>query len=123
MNEARLLDLFKEKKALLEGHFLLSSGLHSDRYFQSALLLQYPEIAAELGRLIAGSSPGRWSGGFSGPRRTDHRPGSGPGEEVPGDIYRAENGQMTLRRGFRISPREKILLIEDVITTGVRRKK
>ncbi len=119
MNEQKLLDLFKEKKALLEGHFLLSSGLHSDRYFQSALLLQYPDIAEELGKLIAEKFVGKVDAVVS--------PALGGliiGQEVARTkkcraiFTERDNGQMILRRGFQISPQEKILLIEDVITTG-----
>src|SRR5260370_27860798 len=53
MTEAEVLDLFRQSGALLEGHFRLTSGLHSDRYLQSALVLQHPEFAARLGEALA----------------------------------------------------------------------
>ncbi len=114
MNEQKLLGLFKEKKALLEGHFLLSSGLHSDRYFQSALLLQYPDIATKLGKLIAEKFIERVDAVVS--------PALG-GLIIGQEVARAKkcraiftergNGQMALRRGFQICPQEKVLVIED----------
>lgn len=115
-----LLNLFKEKGALLEGHFILSSGLHSDRYIQSALLLQYPDIAADLGDQIARKFPGAVDAVVS--------PAIG-GLIIGHEVARAkkcralfaekdDDGNPVLRRGFNISSGEKILIIEDVITTG-----
>ncbi len=116
-----LLDLFKDKQALLEGHFILSSGLHSDRYMQSALLLQHPRIAEELGKRIAVS--------FPGPIDTVVSPAIG-GLIIGQEVARAKNcraifsekddqGKPVLRRGFQLSAGEKVLVIEDVITTGL----
>lgn len=119
MKDQKLLNLFKTKSALLEGHFLLSSGLHSNQYFQCALILQYPEIATELGKLLAEKFKEKVDAVVS--------PALG-GLIIGQEVARAkecraifterENGQMTLHRGFQINPGEKILVVEDVITTG-----
>ena len=120
MTEDDVLDLFRTSGALLDGHFRLTSGLHSQQYLQSALVLQYPEFAAALGEALA--------------RRTQHlqatavlSPALGGiviGQEVARSLgIRAlfaerENGALTLRRGFELSPSDRILVVEDVITTG-----
>lgn len=115
-----LLSLFKEKQALLEGHFILSSGLHSDRYLQSALLLQHPKIAEDLGKRIAEKFPGAVD--------TVVSPAIG-GLVIGQEVARAkgsraifsekdDQGNPVLRRGFTLAPNEKVLVIEDVITTG-----
>jgi orotate phosphoribosyltransferase len=116
-----LLDLFKRKNALLEGHFILSSGLHSDRYLQSALLLQFPDIAEKLGRELAEKFPGKVDTVLS--------PALG-GLIIGQEVARAkkcraifsekdDNGKPVLRRGFELSHDESVLVIEDVITTGL----
>ena len=116
-----LLDLFKEKHALLEGHFILSSGLHSDRYMQSALLLQHPKIAEDMGKRIAEK--------FPGPVDTVVSPAIG-GLVIGQEVARAkgaraifsekdDQGKPVLRRGFVLEPKEKVLVVEDVITTGL----
>ncbi len=116
-----ILDQFKSNGALLEGHFILSSGLHSDRYMQSALLLQHPKIAAELGQKIAEH--------FSGTIDTVLSPAIG-GLIIGHEVARAkgvraifsekdEQGKPVLRRGFSLSAGEKVLVVEDVITTGL----
>lgn len=115
--------LFERNKALLNGHFVLSSGLHSDAYFQSALILQYPNIAQELGSRLAALIKD------SGIKiETAVSPALGGliiGQETAKALgaralfaERAE-GKMTLRRGFKISEGERILIVEDVITTGL----
>jgi orotate phosphoribosyltransferase len=120
MNDSDVLDLFRRSGALLEGHFRLSSGLHSDRYLQSALVLQYPELAARLGRALA--------------ERTEHlqatvvlSPALG-GIVIGQEVGRAlgiraifaerEDGNLTLRRGFSLAPADRVLVVEDVVTTG-----
>ena len=120
MTENELLELLTELGALQRGHFLLSSGLHSDTYFQCARALQYPELARELGRLLAERFD---------PRECDFviSPALGGiliGHEVARGIGRRclfterSGGPMTLRRGFAIEPNEKALIIEDVVTRG-----
>lgn len=121
MKETELLNLFKDKKALLEGHFILSSGLHSNRYMQSALLLQYPDIAEILGQEIAKL--------FPEPVDVVVSPAMG-GLIIGQEVGRAkkcraifteknEEGKPVLRRGFTVAPGEKVLVVEDVITTGL----
>jgi len=118
---SKLLDLFKDKGALLEGHFVLSSGRHSDQYLQSALLLQDPVIAEELGRALAQKFPGSIQAVIS--------PALG-GLIIGHEVARAkgcraifsekdDQGKPVLRRGFSIKPDERVLVVEDVITTGL----
>jgi orotate phosphoribosyltransferase len=120
MVQDALLDMFRRSGGLLEGHFRLSSGLHSDRYLQSALVLQYPEFAEVLGRALA--------------ERTHHlqatvvlSPALG-GIVIGQEVGRAlgvraifaerQDGAMTLRRGFTLAPSDRVLVVEDVVTTG-----
>ncbi len=115
-----LLDLFRRSGALLDGHFRLSSGLHSPGYLQCALVLQYADAAEGLGRAIA-------------ERTRDLRPtvvlspalgGVVIGQEVGRALgVRAifaerQDGALTLRRGFTLSERDRVLVVEDVLTTG-----
>lgn len=122
MESREIKDLFQEEEALLSGHFLLSSGLHSDTYFQSALILQYPEmaemLAVELGRklgilgslidLVISPALGGIIIGYELGRALDKR----------AIFCERVDGKLTLRRGFQILQHEKCLVVEDVITTG-----
>jgi orotate phosphoribosyltransferase len=114
------MERFRETGALLEGHFVLSSGLHSPIYLQCALVLQHPRRAEEFGRGIAEH--------FRGEKiETVVAPAIG-GIVIGHEVARAlgarfiwterENSEMTLRRGFSIAPGERILVVEDVVTTG-----
>ncbi|HEY2866568.1 MAG TPA: orotate phosphoribosyltransferase [Pyrinomonadaceae bacterium] len=120
MTSEQVLEHFRSSGALLEGHFLLSSGLHSPRYLQCALALQYTADAANFGHAIARR--------FFG---TDIDTVASPaiGGLIIGYAVAAalnvrfvwterENGAMTLRRGFTLKYGEKVLVVEDVITTG-----
>jgi len=112
--------LFRECGALLEGHFLLSSGLHSSRYLQCALILQHPDKAARLGSAIAALFANDRIGVVVGPALG--------GILVAHEVARAlgvraifterANGAMTLRRGFDVRRGERALVTEDVVTTG-----
>jgi orotate phosphoribosyltransferase len=116
-----VLDLFWKAGALLEGHFRLSSGLHSDRYLQSALVLQYPEFASALGEALAGRtrhlgatvvlSPAL--GGIVIAQETGRALG------VRAIFAERQEGKLTLRRGFSLSASDRVLVVEDVITTGL----
>lgn len=119
--------LLKGSGAMLEGHFLLSSGRHSDFYFQCARLLQYPDKAAEAlagvadrlrtdirgGKLAVDAIVGPAMGGIVVAYELARQLG------LPGFFTeRDDSGAMALRRGFEIKPGAKILIAEDVVTTG-----
>jgi orotate phosphoribosyltransferase len=120
MNNDEILKIFRTTGALLEGHFILTSGRHSPSYFQCAKVLQYPEyltifasaivdeyklkevdtvIAPAVGGIVIGTEVGRQLG-------------------VRTIFAEREDGRMKLRRGFEINNNENVLVVEDVITTG-----
>tara|TARA_X000001036_G_scaffold109656_1_gene102748 strand:+ start:2088 stop:2663 length:576 start_codon:yes stop_codon:yes gene_type:complete len=120
MHKDKYIEIFKKTEALLEGHFILTSGRHSPSYFQCAKVLQYPQylslfsselfdkfsntnidkiITPAVGGIVIGTEVGRLF-------------------EKPTIFAERENGTMTLRRGFTIEENEKVLVIEDVVTTG-----
>jgi len=118
--DQQLLQLFQQTGALLEGHFQLTSGLHSPRYLQCALVLQHPHHAERIGQALAAFF------------EADHvdvvvAPAVG-GIIVAHEVARAlsvralfterESGRMTLRRGFSLDQSERVLVVEDVVTTG-----
>jgi orotate phosphoribosyltransferase len=120
LSERETLELYEKTGALMRGHFRLTSGLHSDIYLQSALVLQYPEHVARLGEALAAP--------FADARaQTVLAPAIG-GILVAHEVARAlgvralfterEDGTMRLRRGFTLTPGERCLVVEDVITTG-----
>ena len=120
MNAEEVIDQFRSTGALLEGHFQLSSGLHSTVYLQCALVLQFPERAESFGRAIAEKYRGQGIELVASPAIG----GIVIGHEVARALAarfvwtEREAGQMTLRRGFTVTPEEKTLVVEDVITTG-----
>lgn len=114
------LDIFRKSEALMDGHFLLTSGKHSAQYMQCAQVLQYPDRAATLAEGLASQF-----------RNLDVQTVIGPatgGILVAHEVAKAlgvrslfterENGIMRLRRGFTLTPGERVLVVEDVITTG-----
>jgi orotate phosphoribosyltransferase len=119
-----LLRLFQESGALLEGHFLLSSGLHSPRYLQCARVLMDPAVATALGAALAYRL--RPLLGEARPRAVV-APALG-GVLVAHEVARAlgcrglfterQDGTMTLRRGFALAEAEPVVVVEDVVTTG-----
>ncbi len=120
MTENEVLKLFDKYNALLTGHFRLSSGLHSERYLQCALVLQYPDVAAKMAKAIAEKFSADKIDVVVGPALG--------GVTIAYEVARAigvrglfterQDGAMVLRRGFSIKPGEKVLVVEDVITTG-----
>ncbi|HTS70638.1 MAG TPA: orotate phosphoribosyltransferase [Terriglobia bacterium] len=121
MTDNEILDIFRKHSALLEGHFILSSGLHSDRYVQCALVLQHPRVAEQLGSLLAEKLRHLGANVVAAPALG--------GVLVSHEVARAlglralfterQEGAMTLRRGFSLDPGEPTLVVEDVITTGL----
>jgi len=119
-----MLSVFLERGALLEGHFLLSSGLHSPRYLQCALVLADPPLATRLGQQLADALRPRLSG--IAPKAVV-APALG-GVIVGHEVARAfgcralfmerQEGAMTLRRGFTLTAGEPVVVVEDVVTTG-----
>src|SRR5262249_53308167 len=116
----RLLEMFRETGALLEGHFQLTSGLHSSRYLQCALVLQHPPYAEWVGRAIASrlehSDANLVVAPAIGGIIVAHETARALG--VRAIFTEREGGRMTLRRGFLINSGEKVLVVEDVVTTG-----
>jgi orotate phosphoribosyltransferase len=120
MPEAETLALYEKTGALLRGHFLLSSGLHSDTYLQSALVLQYPEFAAALGTELAAPFQGAGVQSVVAPALggilVAHEVARALGAR--GLFTEREQGAMRLRRGFALARGERCLVVEDVLTTG-----
>jgi len=120
MKETEVLETFKVTGALLEGHFVLSSGLHSSVYLQCAIALQTPAVAARFGEAIANQFRGQGIETVASPAIG----GLIIGYEVARQLgvrfiwTEREQGTMTLRRGFTVREGERVLVIEDVITTG-----
>jgi len=123
--EARTLELLRESEAMLEGHFLLSSGRHSDKYFQCAKLLQHPARAAEalapLAACIRADMEQLALDAVVGPAMGGIIAAWELGRQLGLRSFfteRNEEGEMSLRRGFAVKEGERILVVEDVITTG-----
>jgi orotate phosphoribosyltransferase len=120
-----VLDLFKQTGAWMQGHFRLTSGLHSSGYLQSALVLQYPGHAELLGRKLAAALSGLTNGASAGLVISPALGGLIIGHETARALgvrflftERDPDRRMSLRRGFRIAPGERAFVVEDVITTG-----
>lgn len=120
MNSEQVLNHFRETNALLEGHFILSSGLHSPKYLQCALALQYPYDAAQFGRAIAAQFVDAGIETVASPAIGGLVIGYAVAQALNVRFIWTErqNGEMTLRRGFSVKENERILVVEDVITTG-----
>jgi orotate phosphoribosyltransferase len=120
MTENEILDIFRKHSALLEGHFILSSGLHSDRYIQCALVLQHPDVAQKFCAELASKLRQVGASVVAAPALG--------GVIVSYEVARAlgvrslfterQDGAMTLRRGFSLAAGEPTLVVEDVVTTG-----
>jgi len=120
MTENEILEIFRQHSAVLEGHFILSSGLHSNRYIQCALVLQHPRVAEQLCSELAAKLKHLGAKVVAAPALG--------GVIVSHEVARAlgvralfterQEGAMTLRRGFSLEPGEPTLVVEDVVTTG-----
>ena len=124
MTEQEIVAEFRDAEALLEGHFILSSGLHSSRYLQCARVLMDPARASRLGSAIARSLPREIKSRVEmvvspamGGVIIGHEVGRSLGLEAI--FLERPSGRFELRRGFRLRPGQKVLLIEDVVTTGL----
>jgi len=120
MTSEQVLDIYKQTGALLTGHFLLSSGLHSSQYLQSALVLQQPDTATRLCAALAEQFKGSHIELVIAPALggvfVSHETARALG--VRALFAERVAGELTLRRGFSIKPGERVLVVEDVITTG-----
>jgi orotate phosphoribosyltransferase len=120
LNEQEILQIFKKSEALLTGHFLLTSGRHSNQYFQCAKVLQYPKYAEQLCSVIAEKFQDTKFDIVISPAIG----GLVVGQEVARQLNKRfifaerEEKKLTLRRGFSLSGGEKVLVCEDVVTTG-----
>jgi len=120
LKKEAIMQIFTQTGALLQGHFILTSGRHSNQYMQCARVLQYPDYTEQLARVLAG---------YYNDDRIDLvvAPAMG-GIIVAYEVARQlgvkavfcerQEGRMTLRRGFTIEPGQRVLVVEDVITTG-----
>lgn len=120
LSREEAIKIFTDSGALMEGHFLLTSGRHSNQYMQCAQVLQYPaateklaqDIAAKFARegieLVIGPAMGGIIVSYEVARQLG----------VPSIFAERKDGQMEIRRGFTIKPGQKVLVVEDVVTTG-----
>jgi len=123
VTEADVLQVFRDSRSLLDGHFLLRSRLHSGQYFQCALALQHPRIAERLCGELAAKLKDAGAQTVVSPALgglfVGHEAARALGVR---HIFVEKNsaGKLELRRGFQIAPREKVLVVEDVVTKGGR---
>jgi orotate phosphoribosyltransferase len=124
MKPLNILNILNKAEALLKGHFLLSSGLHSEKYLQCALVLQHPDISEKIAQAIAKNFNkekidvvvGPALGGVTLAYEVARAIG------VRGIFTERQDGVMILRRGFFIEKGERVLVVEDVVTTGLSTK-
>ena len=124
MNDEQILNEFRAADALLEGHFILSSGLRSPRYLQCARVLMNPERAERLAAALAGKLPQALRESIDvvvspamGGVIIGHEMGRALGR--PAMFVERPSGTFELRRGFHLDPGQRVLLVEDVVTTGL----
>ena len=120
MNRSEIIDVFKETGALLDGHFILTSGRHSSSYFQCARVLQHPQYLTHFAEMIAEHFNKEKIDAVISPAIGGVVLGTEVGRIIKARTIFAErkDGNMCIRRGFKIEPGENILIVEDVITTG-----
>ena len=120
MSKEKIINIFKETGALLDGHFVLTSGRHSSSYFQCAKVLQYPKYLSRFAQNIANNFKNSNVDAVISPAIGGIVLGTEVGRLLNVKTIFAErkNNDMCIRRGFEIKENDKILVIEDVITTG-----
>lgn len=120
MDKESVMDILVNTKAIMKGHFLLTSGLHSDTYIQCARVLQYPEYTALFAETIISGFKNEKIDFVVGPAVGGIVIAYEIGRQlgIPGIFTEREGGVMTLRRGFEIPSGAKVLVVEDVVTTG-----
>jgi orotate phosphoribosyltransferase len=120
MAKTEIIEIFKETEALLEGHFILTSGKHSPSYFQCAKLLQHPGYLSKFANLIAQNFHDIDIDAVISPAIGGIVLGTEVGRilDVKTIFAERKNGEMCIRRGFEVHEGQNILVIEDVITTG-----
>ena len=120
MNRSEIIDVFKETGALLDGHFILTSGRHSSSYFQCARVLQHPQYLTHFAEMIAEHFNKEKIDAVISPAIGGVVLGTEVGRILNIRTIFAErkHGNMCIRRGFKIESGENILIVEDVITTG-----
>ncbi len=124
MTDDEVLDEFRAAEALLEGHFILSSGLRSPRYLQCARVLMNPARAGRLAQAVAAKIPAELRNQITAvisPAMGGVIAGQEVARALNVDAMFVERptGTFELRRGFRLSPGQKVLMMEDVVTTGL----
>lgn len=124
MTQQEVLDLFRQSGALLEGHFILSSGLRSPIFLQKAKVFMHPEKTERLCRALAAKIREAGYGDVSqivSPAVGGIIPGYETARHlgVPAIYTERVNGQFELRRGFEIAPGEKVIVVEDIVSTGI----
>lgn len=120
MKQEEVIEIFKKTGALLEGHFVLTSGFHSPHYFQCAKVLQYPEYLTKFSKVIADNFIDDKIDVVISPAVGGIVLGTEVGRllNVKTIFAERENGKLTLRRGFELEKGLNILAVEDVVTTG-----
>ncbi len=122
LTQEEALEIYKKRNAYLQGHFKLSSGLHSEFYLQSALVLQYPHDAWSLCSSIAEHFKGDDIDVVVAPAMggvlVSYDVARALGKDVRSIFAERVDGTLTLRRGFKIDKNERVLVVEDVVTTG-----
>lgn len=120
MTEAQVKELFIKTGAIMEGHFLLTSGLHSPMYVEKFQVLQHPIYTEQLCKAMAAKFADQnievVVGPVTGGILLAHETGKALGTRAI--FTERENGKMTLRRGFQIAKGERVLIVEDIVTTG-----
>jgi len=124
MTPEQVLNEFKKAGALLEGHFILSSGLHSDVFLQKALVFQNAKITARLCRALAAKVREEVKRPFTAivsPAVGGIVPGYEMGRQLglPAMYVERQDGKFTLRRGFHLAKNQPVLMVEDIVTTGL----